>query len=421
MLILYSIIISVAYFGYKTISFIYKIEYFKSQKKYQPDGTKPKVLIVLSTSPLVGGIEIHCLSLYRRLLENNYDAQMLVVKNSGLAQKLQELQLPHYTYNKIIIRKNTFQPGLYSGMYKICKDHNIQIINCNFDKELRYAKKVAKKLNIHAILTNHSQSTIRHKYIKDSKNSTSLDGVIHCGPLMFKKQIEENKKQNLNIKHLEFITHFFEEQPFLNFKTNNTKNEFFENEFGIKLKNFPIICMVANMYKNTQHKNHRLLLQAVHKLIHEKNKYLQVVLAGNGPEEEELKQLARDLKISDYVYFLGFTNKIPEVLYHSDIKAVISNKETFGLVFLEAALLKKPLVCATKTGVADVVVLNEKTGLIFENNNLDSLVDQLGKLIDNPAMCKTLGQNAYEHVMKNFLPDISLQQTDAFYKKVLNS
>ncbi|MFC1894898.1 glycosyltransferase family 4 protein [Candidatus Dependentiae bacterium] len=364
-----------------------------------------KILIIHSEKKFGGG-EVHTLELYKNLVKNNININILVVKKSVLETKLIKEQLPYYTYNQFSIFKNLIQPGLYFAILKICNQNNTNIIHCNIHRETLPAKKVAHKLKIQVILTRHVTEIPKLKYLKN------LDGLIGVNPNI----ISNIKKQNLNIKNYIFIPPFFDENKFLNFKQSTNKYDFFKTNFNLNIQNIPIICTIANIFKS---KNHTILLKAVSNLIHKKNKPIEVLLVGDGTQKSKLKFETKKLNIEKYVHFLGFTNKVTEILYHSDIKILPSKKEAFGIVLLEAALLKKPLICATKTGAANLIVFDKKTGLLFENNNLDSLIKKIESLLNNTEFCKKLGQNAYEHTYKIFSVNKNLNKITRFYKKIL--
>ena len=368
-------------------------------------------ILLLSGSGEVGGREIYVISLYKKLLSEGHNVSLLVAKGSGMENELVRLGINHDTFKILWFFTKAFQPLLLFKMYKLCKEKNIEIVHCNIHRETYVAKKVAKFLPVKVVLTRHITQKMKPKYLKD------LDGFIGVSD-----QISEMvRKERFGVKNITVIPPFFESKNFKDFKSNETRRVFFYREFGISLKDIPVVCMVANMYGDPTHKNHTLLIDAVKKLINEKNKELHVLLVGSGERMDELKRMVKDLNLEEYIYFLGKTDKIPEILYHSDIKALVSINEAFGIVFLEAAMLKKPLICATKTGAAGWVVKHDETGLLFENNSVDNLVEQLEKLIDDPILAKQLGQGAYKLVSEEFLPEHSLKKLETFYEKVLGN
>ena len=138
---------------------------------------------------------------------------------------------------------------------------------------------------------------------------------------------------------------------FLNFNPTESKVDFFRKNFNVYIDNHPVICMIANLFK---YKNHELLLNAIANLIHKDKILVEIFLAGDEGDvsQASLQQLASNLKISKHVHFLGFTKLIPELLYYSDIKVLCSKKEAFGIVLMEAALMKKPIILSRSADMA---------------------------------------------------------------------
>lgn len=134
-----------------------------------------------------------------------------------------------------------------------------------------------------------------------------------------------------------YIPPFFDEERFLNYRDTSSRYKFFLQNFGITINDSPIICMVGNFYANPLYKNHQLLLHAAALLLHERKRNFQIVLAGSGERLQECQELARTLHIAEHVHFLGATNNIPGILFHSNMHVLPSIQEAFGIVLLEAA------------------------------------------------------------------------------------
>ena len=413
-----STIFILAILAYKALLFLYHFEQvnFIKQKETLPSNRSfrpKKILLVNSAHGAFGGAEMYSFSLYKNLEAAGHKVHMLIVKNSETEIFLQEHKISYYAYNKVMFLKNTIQPGLYTAIYKICKENNIQIIHCNGHREASAAKKVATKLDCKAILTRHISSPINLNHLN------GLDGVISVNEETTNEMRRENKAKNLNIKEIIWIPPFFEEEQFLTFKPKSNKKDFFEKEFNIKIKDIPMLCMVASLNDN---KNQILLIQAMDELINKKNIPFQTIFVGpcENSYTDKLKKLSSQLNIQDNVLFLGFTNKVADIVFHSDINVLTSKQEAFGIALLEAALLKKPLLGATNTGMTKIIK-HEQTGLLFENNNAQSLADQIEKLLNNPDLCKILGENAYKHVKDNFSTQASMKKLENFYNKVLTN
>ena len=373
------------------------------------DPNKPAIL-TLNSPFKFDGLVMHALSHYKAHLKQGYDTYIFLPKGSDLEKILIEEKLPYYRFTQSKIFRNHRQPGMKRIIETIVKKHNIKIVHCNRHKEIKMLKNI-KNLDVKIILTRHSPSALKTKYLKEFKTMFCVDQ--NCIDKINKKCTDKNITPP-KIKHL---APFFNEKESIDFDSTKTlsKKEFFAKEFGLDLPDYPTIVMVACL---RGYKNHQLMFKAIHKLVHENNKPINLLLCGQGYREKYLRTLAKQLKIEKHVHFLGFTYKRIEVMYHSDIKALTTKDEAFGIVLMEAALLKKPLLGPTKTGVVNTIK-HKKTGLLFENGNVDDLVEKIEFLIENPELRKQYGENAYKHVKKNFLSDVLIKSVGDFYKEIM--
>jgi len=356
-----------------------------------------------------GGGETHTLNLYKNLLKKKASIHLLVPLNSALGNELTKQNLSYNTTTAFKFFKKfkfLYKLILAKDVYKICKRQKINTVICNTESELNAVKLVAKFLPIKIVLTRHLPNPVKKTRVK------GIDGIIAVSPSIEKDLQVLNKQCALGIKKIDFIAPFFNDDSMLNFKPTESREVFFKANFGITINKSPILCMAANMYADNR-KNQLFLIKAIQKLVYEKNTPIQLMLAGSGPLLEQCEKLVKQLNLEQYVHCLGFTKKISDLLYHSDIKILTSTEEAFGLSLVEAALLKKPLIGTAGTGM-ETIIKDNKTGLLFENNNLDDLINKIKILVNDQALQQELGQSAFNFVSANFLTQTKLQKFDDF-------
>ncbi|MCF7860326.1 glycosyltransferase family 4 protein [Patescibacteria group bacterium] len=132
------------------------------------------------------------------------------------------------------------------------------------------------------------------------------------------------------------------------------------------------------------------------------------LLAGDGPELASLQALANKSKFSNRIKFIGRLNEAEKwsCLELCDIFITTSRDlngdfEGFGIVYLEAALMSKPVIAGLSGGVADAVI-DTKTGLLVDSENIESISQALNKLLNNEDLAKELGKNAYLRASSEF-------------------
>jgi phosphatidylinositol alpha-1,6-mannosyltransferase len=141
------------------------------------------------------------------------------------------------------------------------------------------------------------------------------------------------------------------------------------------------------------------------------------VVAGDGPEAESLKALARRLGVERSVRFAGAVSDEELPLWYAlgDVFVMPSRSdppdvEGFGIVFLEAAATERPVVAARAGGIPDAVA-HGVTGVLVPPGNTAALATELGALLGDPARRAELGRRGRERVLAEFTWDRVVDRT----------
>jgi glycosyltransferase involved in cell wall biosynthesis len=84
-----------------------------------------------------------------------------------------------------------------------------------------------------------------------------------------------------------------------------------------------------------------------------------------------------------------------------DIVVLPSRVEPFGIVAIEAGIMKKPLIASDADGLKEIID-NGKSGILVETGNIGSLTDSLRILMAKPELRNRLGEELYNKVVNNF-------------------
>lgn len=396
--------------SYLIIEFLSKVEAFnndsdvlikKDLTSIQNHVSSKKILII-NTQKGFGGGEVYTLSLYKNLLKQGFNASILIAKNSWMENELNKASLPYFAARSFYFKFN-------STLFDLCKKERIDLIHCNVAREVPVAKSVANTLPLKVVFTKH----IPNSY--DPSITKKLDGLIVVSRQIKNEMSEKNISQDLGIKKISLITPFFEEEKFINFKTNKIKNEFFFKTFSLTLKDLPVVTCIANMARD---KNPFLLVKALALCVREKQKPFELIFAGDGRQLNRVKNLSKELGVSEYVHFLGHTRKIPSIINFSDIVVNASIREGFGISVLEACMMKKPIIVTDGTGTSDMVI-HEKSGLLVRNDDAKDLANAIEKLINSPKLRAEFGFAAFERAQNKFSMKRILAKLEKFYTNVL--
>jgi glycosyltransferase involved in cell wall biosynthesis len=116
-------------------------------------------------------------------------------------------------------------------------------------------------------------------------------------------------------------------------------------------------------------------------------------MAGSGPEEAALKQMAVE---TGRIRFLGFRNQseLPKLYAASDVFVLPSEDEPWGLVVNEVMAAGLPVVVTDDVGAAYDLVEAKDSGFVYPVGDINRLADVLRALVLDPARRKTMGRNA---------------------------
>lgn len=138
----------------------------------------------------------------------------------------------------------------------------------------------------------------------------------------------------------------------------------------------------------------------------------KLIVIGSGSQEKELKLLAASCKNAD----IKFTGRISD----SEVKAYLQKcralifcaEEDFGIIPVEAQACGRPIIAFGKGGALETVV-NEKTGVFFEEQSVESLVkaiEEFEKLDkENTFNPKKIREHAEKFSAENFRKNLSEQ------------
>lgn len=103
----------------------------------------------------------------------------------------------------------------------------------------------------------------------------------------------------------------------------------------------------------------------------------------------------------------------------SDILCLPSSQESFGGVFLEAWMMKKPVIGGDIPAIRDVIS-DGKDGFISSNTPKD-LAEKIIYLLDNPEIRLKMGERGYKKVKDKYSWDIIADKTEKIYNSLINS
>ena len=369
--------------------------------------------IVISTqcfSPVLGGME----NLMKGLAESLYKKDFNIFVFADSKNSLDEEKHDKYLSYEIIrygglkiIRKRRKSSDIKKF---INFKKNIDCIFCDSWKsaENLIKNKIANTEKIFCLAHGNdilvNKNIIKKKRIKKTLSETSY---VIANSYFTKKRVT-----NLGIKSNKIkVIYPGVENIYFNSKRNNNNLQ--------KYKNFkPILLTIARLEKR---KNHKKIIYAINELIKD-FKNLLYLIAGDGPEMKKIRKLINKLNLKKNVKILGKVNERDKAFLFkiSDLHVMptIQDKrsisiEGFGISYIEAGMHGIPSISSGLGGTKESVI-DGKTGIICNPNNVSSIKDSIRKALINKKMYKKLSINS-----KNFSKKFLWKNTIRNYLKLI--
>jgi len=182
--------------------------------------------------------------------------------------------------------------------------------------------------------------------------------------------------------------------------------------------------VLASVSRLFSWKGQRELLRAF-ALVQSELPNLRLLIVGADAQEveagsftAELKALARSLGIEQRVIFTGARSDVPRVMAACDLFTMPSFEEPFGLVFLEAMAMKKPVIALDNGGTPEVVE-HGRSGLLSAPQDIPGLAANILSLLRDPELRTRMGEYGRTRVLEHFSARRMAADAAAAYGRVL--
>lgn len=184
-----------------------------------------------------------------------------------------------------------------------------------------------------------------------------------------------------------------------------------------------VLASVSRLFPD---KGQRELLRAF-VLVKERIPNVVLIIAGTDAEfirdqeySRELKQMASQLGVERDVRFTGQRADIPNIMAACDVFTMPSFEEPFGLVFLEAMAMQKPVVALNDGGTPEVVE-HEKAGLLSAHGDVPTLASNIVTLLRDDQLRRRMGHYGRGRVLDYFNPHRMAREVATAYESILGA
>ena len=356
----------------------------------------------------VGGAKTHVLSLVSKLSEDN-EVVLVALREGEFADDARDLGI-----NTVVIKnKNPLKD--FSDLKKLIKKGGFDIVHCHGSKANVMVSAIKGSLKVPVITTVHSDyrldymGSIVKRLTFGVFNTVALRlldgyiGVTHAfADLLIERGFDPYELFTLN-NGIEFT----EPSP-------KKSREEYRKKLGIDNSD-AVVCGIAARFHPV--KDIATALRAV-ALLRESHPNLYLVLGGDGEEAENLRALARELKIEDRVVFAGWIDDMDSFLNAVDISVISSVSEGFPYSILESIRARCTMV-STKVGAMPEIIDDGENGLLFDVGDAAALAEHIRVLCDEPSLRFEMAEKLLSKAREKYSFEAMVSGQLGIYQKVL--
>ena len=368
-----------------------------------------------------GGAETGCYDIAHYLPEN--DCQSFIVTSGGELikfinkEKVKLIRLPVHSKNPLLIFLNSI------FLAAIILFFNISIVHARSRAPAWSCWLATKITNRKFVTTFHGTYNFGGKLKKFYNSVMVRSDLIIAGSNFIFSHIKENYSEFLNPKK-KFLVIF--RGINVDYFDSSTKLEIDEknllNEWEID-KEKKIILLPGRL---TSWKGQEMFIESLNLVKIELGyEAFHAVILGNDQGRDLYKKklirlteqyrLTNQIKFIDHCKDMALAYKVSDIVISASIEP-----EAFGRVAVEAQSMEK-LIIASNIGGSNETIINEKTGLLFEAGDPNSLSKKIIRAVTmDDTSYKIMGKEGRKNITKKFNVEKMCFSTYSEYKRLVN-
>lgn len=144
----------------------------------------------------------------------------------------------------------------------------------------------------------------------------------------------------------------------------------------------------------------------------------RLLLVGEGPDLPKIQAKISEMGLEDKVRFMGRQDEIAQVISLADLLLLPSEKESFGLVALEAMACGVPTIGSEAGGIPELID-HGKTGFLAPIGDTETMAKYAVKLLTDERLVEEFRQACLVRACDNFCKDTITNQYEDIYYRVL--
>ncbi|MDR4435474.1 N-acetyl-alpha-D-glucosaminyl L-malate synthase BshA [Bacillus tequilensis] len=368
-----------------------------------------KLKIGITCYPSVGGSGIIATELGKQLAEKGHEIHFIT---SSIPFRLNTYH-PNIHFHEVevnqyaVFKYPPYDLTLASKIAEVAERENLDIIHAHYalpHAVCAYLAKQMLKRNIGIVTTLHGTDITVLGYDPSLKDLIrfaieSSDRVTAVSSALAAETYDLIKPK----KKIDTIYNFIDERVYLKKNTVAIKEK-----HGV-LPDEKVVIHVSNFRKVKRVQD----VIRVFRNIAGKTK-AKLLLVGDGPEKSTACELVRKYGLENQVLMLGNQDRVEELYSISDLKLLLSEKESFGLVLLEAMACGVPCI-GTNIGGIPEVIKNNVSGFLVDVGDVATATARAMSILEDEQLSKRFTEAAMEMLKNEFSSRKIVSQYEQIY------
>ena len=372
-----------------------------------------KLKIGITCYPSVGGSGVIATELGKLLAEKGHEIHFI---STSLPFRLNKMYHNVYYHQVEVNSYSVFQYPPYdlalaSKMAEVIQREKLDIMHVHYAIPHAVCAILAKQMsgtNVKIVTTLHGTDITVLGY------DPSLTNLIKYGieqsdvvTAVSRSLAQQTREVIAPDKEIQTVYNFIDERDY-----HKMDSVYLREEYGIS-KNEKVMIHVSN-FRSVKRvpdivRTFHLTLEKIP---------AKLLLVGDGPEMTVVFKLVHDLGIEDKVLFLGKQDNLAELYSISDVILLLSEKESFGLVLLEAMACEVPAIGTNIGGIPEVIVDGE-TGYLCEVGDVQTAASRAIQLLSNAELHQQFSKAAFKRMNETFCSHRIMAQYEAIYQQLV--
>lgn len=176
--------------------------------------------------------------------------------------------------------------------------------------------------------------------------------------------------------------------------------------------------LLGNVARFYPEKLHELLLDTFRRIV-DSYPRTRLWIAGVGPLESRIRQRVHELGLESRVEFLGFVERLEEVLPLLDIQVHPATIEGVPQAVCAGMNSGLPVVASAVGGIPEIVE-HERTGFLVPPNDEPALTEAILRLMDDSGLRRRFGEAARDYITNEYSLSAAVRRVEQTYREVLS-